>query len=171
MNRKLMIVTPALCLLAAAPIASAQSGSTSTSSHNTAASVGTAVNHRNDAHAVEELQAAAQRLRDAIQAMAQAPAGEKRNDAIRAGNEALATTQAAMANLPSDLLIAGATETDYRKAMDRLKQAADRLREATHALAKEPAGERRNAAIRKANQALLDTQQAMIEVPMRVSSR
>ena len=170
MKRKLMIVAPALFLMAAAPLACAQSSSASTSSR-TGSATSTAVNYRDDARAVEALQAAAQRLRDAIHAMADAPAGTQRNEAIQAGNKALAETQAAMANLPPDLLIAGGTESDYQKAMDRLKQAADRLRDATHALADEPAGARRNEAIRKANKALLDTQQAMIEVPIRVSSR
>lgn len=46
---------------------------------------------------VKKLMAAADSLRESIQAMAQRPAGEARNQAIRQANEALLETQSAMA--------------------------------------------------------------------------
>jgi hypothetical protein len=51
---------------------------------------------------MERLQEAAQRLRDATQAMAQQPAGGGRNDAIRTANEALFDVQQAMLQLPPE---------------------------------------------------------------------
>lgn len=120
----------------------------------------------NDAKTINELQQAAQRLREAVQTMAQAPAGDQRNQAIRAGNDALLSVHRAMANLPPNLLTAGADETQYKKAMDLLQQSAQRLREAAQALAQQPAGERRNEAIKQINDSLLETQQVMISVVM-----
>lgn len=169
MNMKLLIITPLVWLLSGTPLAMAQTRSASPDQKS--GGVVTAPNSRNDAKGIEELQAAAQRLREAIQAMAQAPAGPKRTDAIKAGNRALAETQTAMVSLPPELLTAGANESDYQKAMDKLQQAAQRLRDATHALASEPAGERRNAAIKATNKALLETQQTMIDIPMRISGK
>jgi hypothetical protein len=49
---------------------------------------------------MKELRLAADRLRDSIQAMAQQPAGARRNDAIREAHEALRETQQAMAWVP-----------------------------------------------------------------------
>ena len=118
---------------------------------------------RVDAKPIHELEAAAQRLRDAIHVMAQAAAGQKRTAAIRDANVALARTQAAMANLPPELLLAGGREGDYAHAMDRLEQAAQDLRDASHALATEPSSERRNAAMERIDKALLDTQQTMLD--------
>lgn len=46
---------------------------------------------------------AAQRLREAVQAMAQQPAGAERNAAILQANQALFDTQQAMLQLPPDL--------------------------------------------------------------------
>jgi hypothetical protein len=48
---------------------------------------------------MKELQLAADRLRDSIQAMADQPAGPRRNDAIKQANEALIETQGAMASV------------------------------------------------------------------------
>jgi hypothetical protein len=55
----------------------------------------------------ERLQQAAQKLRDSVQAMAQQPAGERRNQAAQAAREALLETQQAMVMLPPDLRTAG----------------------------------------------------------------
>lgn len=51
---------------------------------------------------MEYLFVAAQSLREAIQAMAQHPAGPRRNAAIDRAQEALLTTQAAMVQLPAE---------------------------------------------------------------------
>lgn len=50
-----------------------------------------------------KLQKAAQRLREAVQAMATRPAGERRNEAMRQANDALLETQQAMVQLPPEL--------------------------------------------------------------------
>lgn len=119
-----------------------------------------------DAKPIRELEAAAQRLRDAIHAMAQAPAGPKRTQAIKDANNALLRTHQAMASLPPELLTAGANEGDYKKAMDRLQVAAQDLRDAAHALAQDKASDRRNESMKRINKALLDTQQTMIDAYM-----
>ena len=49
------------------------------------------------------LQQAAQKLRDAVQAMAQQPAGPQRNEAMKQANQALFDTQQAMVQLPPEL--------------------------------------------------------------------
>ena len=119
-----------------------------------------------DAKPVEALEAAAQRLRDAIHALATAPAGAERSQAIHDGNRALLEVNQAMAELPPDLLTAQADEPAYRQAVDRLEQAAQRLRDAAHALAADQNSPRRNDSIKAVNRALLETQQAMIDVPL-----
>jgi hypothetical protein len=54
----------------------------------------------NYAESMRDLQAAADRLYDAIHAMVRQPAGERRNDAVRQADEALRDTQTAMVWLP-----------------------------------------------------------------------
>ena len=119
------------------------------------------------------LQQAAQKLRESIQAMAQQPTGERRNQAIRKAHEALLESQTAMIELPPEIRM-GATgeQPNYTQSMARLQEAAQRLRDAVQAMAQQPAGPRRNDAMKQANQALFDTQQAMIQLPrdLRVSA-
>lgn len=62
--------------------------------------------------AMERLFQAAQRLRESVQAMAQQPAGERRNQAIAQAREALLSTHQAMVQLPPDLR----TSQHYREA-------------------------------------------------------
>jgi hypothetical protein len=52
---------------------------------------------------MEKLQQAAQKLRESVQAMAQQPAGERRNQAAQQAREALLETQQAMVMLPPEL--------------------------------------------------------------------
>lgn len=120
------------------------------------------INKENDDKAIQNLLAAAQRVREATQAMAQAPAGEKRTQAIRQANDALLEIQRAMVTLPPDLLLANVDEGQYQKAAEKLTQATTRLHGAVQALAKEPPGERRSAAIKQVNDALMETNQVMI---------
>lgn len=115
-----------------------------------------------DDKAIENLRAAAQSLRESIQRMAQMPAGEKRTEAIRESNEALMQVQAAMAALPSHLLLANANEADYKRAIDKMKQASDRLYKAADALANQPPGKEVNVAVKEVNEALLETNEAML---------
>jgi hypothetical protein len=57
----------------------------------------------NDTRSFERLKQAAQQLRESVQAMAQQPAGERRNEAARAARAALLETQEAMVMLPPEL--------------------------------------------------------------------
>jgi hypothetical protein len=119
-----------------------------------------------DAKPVEDLEAAAQRLRDAVHALAQAPAGEKRNDAIHEANKTLMEVQNAIAALPPGVVTAAGNESNYKAAMDRLEMASQRLRDASHALAREPVGSKRADAMKTINKALVDTQQVMLDLPL-----
>ena len=116
---------------------------------------------------MSRLQEAAQRLRESIQAMAQQPPGERRNQAIDQAHQALYDTQSAMIRLPPELRTGpgSASQPNYTKSMERLQQAAQKLREAVQAMAQQPAGDNRNAAAREAREALLETQQAMVMLP------
>jgi hypothetical protein len=126
----------------------------------------------NDTDSMARLQDAAQRFREAIHAMAQQPAGDQRNQAIKAANRALFETQNAMLELPPDMWTGAGTPAHPNdpKAMDRLQQATQQLREAVQAMAQRPAGAQRNEAIKTANQALYDAREAMILLPLRVGS-
>lgn len=164
MNRLLKLATVSaagIALSIPAAFAAEPSAGTAGTQHSAAVAASNSAN----AKPIEALEAAAQRLRDAIQALAQAPAGERRNQAIRDGNRALFEVNEAMAGLPPDLLTAQADESAYRQSVDRLQQAAQRLRDATHALASQPGSSRRNDSIGAVNRALRETQQAMIDVP------
>jgi hypothetical protein len=68
---------------------------------------------------MERLFQAAQRLRESLQAMAQQPAGERRNQAMAQAREALLHTQQAMVSLPPDLR----TNQNYRDAEQRVGEA------------------------------------------------
>ena len=177
MKMKALIAAQAVLLMTAGPLAMAQSSAASSTSMNKppAASVpatGTTMSNapvnagRVDAKPVEDLEAAAQRLRDAVHEMAQAPAGPKRNEAIHQANRTLLEVQSAIAALPPATILAAGRESDYKKATDNLQMAAQRLRDTTHALARESLPEKRAAAIKDINKALIDTQQAMIDIPM-----
>jgi hypothetical protein len=72
---------------------------------------------------MERLSQAAQRLREAVQSMAQQPAGERRNEAMAQAREALQHTQQAMVTLPADLR----TRDTYRQAEQRVAEAQQAL--------------------------------------------
>jgi hypothetical protein len=115
-----------------------------------------------DDEAIQNLRSAAQALRESIQTLARMPPGEKRTAAIKEGNEALFRVQSAMAALPPELLTANADESNYKKALDKMKLASDRLYSAADALANQPAGKARNDAVKQINRALLQTNEAML---------
>ena len=172
-----LIATSALALVTAAPLAFGQTTSgPSRSATQPPAATGTTnstsmrTSGRIDAKPVQDLEAAAQRLREAVHALAQTPAGPQRNEAIRQANRTLLEVQNAMAALPPEVLLGAGNEGNYKKAMDRLEAAAQRLRDASHALAREPVGAERAAAIRAINKALIDTQQVMLDVPITQTS-
>lgn len=150
------------------PDSKAQNAGPTMSANMPGVQVASSATASSDPRPIEDLQAAAQRLRDATRDMAEAPPGPARVTAIQAADRALMEVNQAMANLPPPLLTAAATESDYRQAIDRLQQAAQRLRDASHALATDPYSTRRNETIRDINRALLETQQVMIDVPLSI---
>ncbi len=156
---KTVLSTVVLALALSGPLAIAQTKSENPPDKKASTS-------RSDARPIEGLLRSAQLLRDAIHEMAKAPAGPDRTRSIKAANRALAEVQSAMADLPSDLLIAAATENTYMQSVDSLQQSSDNLRKAAQALAGDPYSKRRNETIREINQALLQTQQVMIYLPM-----
>lgn len=81
---------------------SAPAGSTGSTS-GSGASGNTGSNPGDSSSAMERLQKAAQQLRESSQAMAQEPAGPRRNDAIRTTNRALMDVNEAMTQLPPDM--------------------------------------------------------------------
>jgi hypothetical protein len=122
--------------------------------------------------------------REAVQAMSQEPAGERRNNAIKQANEALLEVNQAMVSLPPEMrgqagapvgstsssgigvgVVYPKSDADYTKAMEKLQKAAQQLRESIQAMAQEPAGARRDDAIKQAQQALYDTTQSMVQLP------
>ena len=167
MNKKLVIVAPLLLALSSAPFALAQTKSADQKGPMAATTSST----RPDAKPIEDLLLAAQRLRDAIHAMLNEPAGTKRTEMIRAGDRALAEVENAMVNLPPELLTAQATESTYKQSADRLQKATQNLHEAAQALAKDPDSKRRNETIKKIKVALQETHQLMHEIPRVASSK
>jgi hypothetical protein len=170
MRDRIMLYTLALALgLSSAALAWAQDKTPRDAKNSSSVQgEGTTVEYSN---AMRRLLDAAQRLRDAIHAMAEQKPGPAVNQAIRQTNEALLETQQAMLDLPFDLRAASGSAPEWTKSMDRLKQAAQQLREATQAMAQQKAGTGRNAAMRQANRALLETQQAMVDLLPDVNSR
>lgn len=92
-----------LTLLAATSVAIVQAQANESSMSNAHRAQATAPS-RSQTAAVHELQRAAQRLRDAIQAMAQQPVGPQRDYAMREANKALIDTQTAMTWMYDDQL-------------------------------------------------------------------
>ena len=140
--------------------------------------------------ALEHLQQGAQRLRDAVQAMAKEPAGARRNEAIKEAHAALINANSSMSQLyqpqmGSAPLSPGASGTttgagaggytggavypksdaEYTRAMENLLKAAQRFRESIQSMAQLQPGPQRDQAIKEAHQALSDTTQAMIQLP------
>lgn len=168
MNTKLLVITPLLCALGAAPLAAAQTRIANPPGHK--ATSGTAASStRPDPRPIEELQMAAQKLRDAIHEMLNEPAGPKRSELIEAGDRALAKVEAAMVNLPPELLTAEAEEGTYRRTIDHLEQATQDLNEAVQALKSDPNSTRRNESIKKIQTALREAHQLMREIPRNTS--
>jgi hypothetical protein len=155
----------AACLLPFA-FTSVAAGQTNTSRAEQKPLQLSAATRRADAKPLEDLEAAAQRLRASVHALAQAPAGPRRNEAIRDGNRALMAVNEAMANLPAEMLTAEGDESKYVQAAERLEQAAQRLRDATHALASDPYSTRRNQAVKDIRAALSETEKVMADVPI-----
>ena len=130
------------------------------------ASLASAASSRlDDSKSLDRLQQASQRLREAVQTMAQEPPGPRRNQAMEAAREALFDTQQAMVQLPPALRTGDVPGIDYTRSMDQLKIATQKLREAIQTMAQQPAGPRRNEAIEEAHEAIRESHQAMILLP------
>ena len=160
MSKQTFSVTAAAIVLAASTAAAAQHNSSPMQHSQPAAAV--------HVQAMANLERAAQRLREAIQTLAQQAPGESRKIAMEEANKALVDAQSAMAEfgppaprtLPARQPTAGGPQS-YDEAIGKLRQASDRLYDTVHAMGRVPAGERRNAAIHEVNEALLNTQIAM----------
>jgi hypothetical protein len=170
MNAKLVVVAPLLLIFASAPLALAQTKSANPVDQKGPIATATP-SARPDAKPIEDLQLAAQRLRDAIHAMLNEPAGAKRTELIEAGDRALAEVESAMANLPLELLTAEAAESAYKDSADRLQMATQNLHEATQALAKDPNSARRNDTLKKIRIALQETRRLMHQIPQVASTK
>lgn len=124
---------------------------------------------RTPSSSLSHLTDAAQRLREAIQQIAQHSSGDARDAAIRSAHQALFDTQQAMIDLPPELRRGGAevgtNEQSYDRSMEKLKAAAQTLRESAQAMAQQPAGERRNQAVARVNEAILEINEAMVQLP------
>jgi hypothetical protein len=115
---------------------------------------------------MSNLERASQRLREAIQVMAQQAPGPDRDNAVKAANKALVDAQEAMAEYgpPAPKTLpprSVSSPANYSEAVTKLRTASDRLYDAVHGMAKAPAGHNRNDAIANVNRALLATQDAM----------
>lgn len=161
----LTIVTAALVAASPAAIAQKSAGASASASSNV---VTTSADY---SKSMEQLQRAAQRLRESIQSLAQQPAGPKREDAMKLAREALWDAQQAMIRLPPELRSAPAVSSsnavapNYDQSLKELTKASDRLYGAIHAMAKQPAGERRNQAMQEAREALFESEQAILALP------
>jgi hypothetical protein len=163
-------VAGALALFAQAAPVHAQSQQSTTSQTVTKPAASSAAQHK----AVEDLQRASQRLRDALAALERESAsGPNHDQALKAAREALQNTQETMTRLQAETKVAqsratpaasGSTGTrpSPAEALKRLRAASDSLYDAVHAMAKLPAGSDRNEAIKKADQALFETEQAAV---------
>lgn len=168
MKTRTMTAVAAFAVLGSTVPAAAQVQSGNTAGSGAAAVATTATTTPAHSASMDRLLQAAQRLRETIQALANAPAGPQRNAAIETAREALLDTQAAMIELPPELRTRSAkpmSDAQYAQAMDELKRAAQRLRDAAQAMAQQPAGERRNDAVAQVNEALMEVNQAMVQLP------
>lgn len=164
MHYKPCVTAIAAIMVSTSAVALAQQNKSATAS----ASSNVATTTADYSKSMDQLQRAAQRLRESIQSLSQQPAGPKRDDAMRAAREALWDAQQAMVRLPPELRSApagtgsSAVAPKYEDSMRDLKQASDRLYSAIHAMAGQAAGERRNQAIRQARESLFESEQAML---------
>jgi hypothetical protein len=170
---KLTLIAASLAAFGASPAALAQSTSSqvrASQQHHTQASASA----RSSTMAFQELQRAAQRLRDSIQVMAQMAPGSQRDFAIRSAHEALFDANQAMLRLPVEYRGSAFTWSQSQsaqarapagqtpeEAMRQLQKASDRLYNAVHAMARDSGGGQRAQAIKEANEALVETHAAM----------
>ena len=164
------IIATGMTVFAASNVALAQSGS----SHQAPLQQQMHSSTRASTSQFNELQRAAQRLRESIQAMAQMAPGAQRDQAIRSAHEALFDTNQAMLRLPveyrgsafswsasQNAQARAPSGQSAEQAMAQLQKASDRLYSAVHSMARESVTGRRASAIKEANEALVETHTAM----------
>lgn len=171
MDRKALAVAVAAALaLAATSVVDAQNHQSTTTQSISKPAASSAAQHK----AVEDLQRASQRLRDALAALERESApGPNHDQALKAARDALQNAQETMTRLQAESKVAHSRATPAAsgstgarptaaEALKRLRAASDSLYDAVHAMAKLPAGPDRNEAIKKADQALFETEQAAV---------
>lgn len=172
MHTTAFALTTVFAVFAASNVALAQSTKEQTGAKSAATAAPATAAAPEHSKSLDHLMRAAQRLRETIQALAQQEPGPRRDNAIKAAQDALFDTQQAMIQLPPELRSApapksaGGVAPEYRASLAKLQKAADRLRESVQAMATQPAGDRRNSAMQEAREALLETQQAMVYLPI-----
>lgn len=174
MHRQTFFATVAAGVLAASNIGAVQAQQSGATGSSTGV-VSAAPIH---SESMISLKASAQRLREAIQSLAQKPPGSAREQAMSDARRALRDTQQSMVRLPAEYRVSGiamsnvpivqsspAQNRSFGDSVRELQIAADRLRDAIQEMAQAPAGADRDGAVRQAHEALLETQQAMAWVP------
>jgi hypothetical protein len=123
-----------------------------------------------DAKPIQDLQRAAQRLRDATHDMVRETATAKRNRGIRKVDRTLEEVQDAMVSLPSNLFLAGAEQSEPQKAGDNLQRATDRLNDAVQAL-KTDGSANQSASVKAIKEALAQVQQERMNLANQSASK
>jgi hypothetical protein len=143
--------TMALAASLALLIAGAATGQNTPSEHQASSSSQGAATP-----AVTTLMQAAQRLRDATHDLVREPDAAKRNQIISQIDKTLLEVQSAIVSLPSNLLLAGARESQSKKAADEMAKAADKLNIAASKLNNISSGE--------THQSIQDIEKALSEI-------
>lgn len=165
--RKVAVYTTAALMMSAGAYAS-QSGS------NTSRSTDSVVRTSQVSYgeSMKTLRAAAQHLRESIQAAANMEPGGLRDRAIERAHAALWDTQRAMMALPAEARTTSrqASDGNDKGSMRSLDRASERLLDAIDTMSSQD-GKDRDRAVRHARQALWDTYEAMTFLPDRKSGK
>ena len=143
----------AILMTALATPAVAQGNSTPQTTNSASAS------NASDPRPFNELNVAAQRLRDATHELVRERASAQRSEAIQKIDQTLAEVQSAILSLPENLLLANANASSSQKAADDLARAADRLHETVSSLNKDGNPDRNQQTISEIRKALASVQQ------------
>jgi hypothetical protein len=117
-----------------------------------------------DPRPIQDLMKAAQQLRDATHDLVREQPSAQRNQIISKIDKTLRDVQAAMVNLPPDLMLAGVDEAQSKKASTDLANAADRLQQSSKALSADASPQQRGQAMNDIRQALAQIQQERMKI-------
>ncbi len=123
-----------------------------------------------DARPVQDLQHAAQQLRDATHDLVREQASAKRNEIIQRIDKTLVDVQAAIVSLPPNLMLAGTNEAESKKASSTLANAADRLEQSAQALSTDTSPDKRSQTMQEIRHALAQIQTERLAVSGGVST-